>query len=44
MGINLMDEDSLNKFNELKLDFQMNSQMMKDALTPNKVDKGEQGF
>ena len=37
MGINLMDEESLKKFNEMKSDFNMNNQMMKDAMTPIKL-------
>ena len=37
MGINFMDEDALRKFNEMKSDFNMNAEMMKEALQPTKL-------
>ena len=43
MGINLMDEEALRRFNEMKSDFHMNAEMMKDALAPKEL-KHEQSF
>lgn len=44
IGINLMDEDAMNKFNEMKSDFSMNAQMMKDAMNPMKLIKHQESY